>query len=329
MTSKTIKVAVTGAAGNIGYALIFRIANGDVFGPDVGIDLSLIEIEKALPALEGVVMELQDCAFPLLKNVSINSDINAGFKDANWAVLVGAVPRKKGMERSDLLEINGGIFTEQGKAINKNAADDVRILVVGNPCNTNCLIAMNNAPDIPKNRWYAMTMLDENRAVGFLAKKADVSVTDVSNMIIWGNHSATQYPDFHNAQIKDKSVTEIIDDQKWLEETFISSIQQRGAEVIKARGSSSAASAANAIIDSLSCLYHDTPVGKSYSMCRCSEGEYNVDEGLIYSFPCRTKNGEVSPILGLDHNEFGMNKLRVTLDELCHERDVVKELKLI
>lgn len=327
--TKRMRVAVTGAAGNIGYAFIFRLAAGEVFGPDVDIDLNLIEIEQAFPALKGVAMELEDCAFPLLRSINTTYDINKGFKDINWAVLVGAVPRKEGMERSDLLKINGKIFTEQGKAINNNANKDVRVLVVGNPCNTNCLIAMNNAPDISADRFFAMTMLDQNRAYAQLAMKADVPVTQINNMIIWGNHSSTQYPDFYNAQIQTKPVPEVITDQDWLTKDFITIIQQRGAEVIKARGASSAASAANAILKSLRCLYHDTPAGESYSMCRCSQGEYGVDEGLIYSFPCRTKEGVITPVVGLEHNEFGKQKLQITLDELRHERDMVQEMKLI
>lgn len=324
-----IRVAVTGAAGNIGYALIFRLAAGEVFGPDVEIDLNLIEIESALPSLRGVAMELEDCAFPLLGDIITTADINEGFKEANWVVLVGAVPRKEGMERSDLLEINGGIFTAQGKAINAHANKDVRVLVVGNPCNTNCLIAMNNAPNIPHEHFFAMTMLDQYRAMAQLAIKADMPVAQISNMIVWGNHSATQFPDFYNAQIKNKPVTAVIQDEAWLKNDFIPIIQQRGAAVIKARGSSSAASAANAIVGSLRSLYHDTPIGHSYSMCRYSQGEYGVDTGLIYSFPCRTEKGVVKVISGLEHNDFARQRLQITLDELRHERDTVKSLDLI
>lgn len=326
--TKRIKIAVTGAAGNIGYALLFRLASGAVFGPDVELDLHLLEITPALPSLRGVVMELEDCAFPLLQNVLVTDDVKLGMKEINWAVLVGAMPRKAGMERSDLLQINGGIFSEQGRAINEHADSNVKVLVVGNPCNTNCLIAMNNAPDVPNEQFFAMTMLDQNRATTQLAKKVGINVSFVKNMIIWGNHSSTQYPDFYNAQINGKPAPEIIKDDDWLMEEFIPIVQKRGAEVIKARGASSAASAANAIINSLRCLSYDTDFD-AYSMCRCSTGEYGVDEGLIFSFPCQTKKGKVTPVLDFEHNEFGLQKLQVTLDELRHERDAVKQLKLI
>ncbi|MBA2655280.1 MAG: malate dehydrogenase [Gammaproteobacteria bacterium] len=329
MTKKRVKVAITGAAGHICYSLVFRIANGDMFGKDTEVDLHLIELEAALPALRGVVMELEDCAFPLLRNVVCTSDINTGMRDVNWAILVGAVPRKEGMERSDLLKINGAIFTAQGRAINDHAADDVRVLVVGNPCNTNCLIAMNNAPDISKDRFYAMTMLDENRARAQLALKAAVPVTEVKNMNIWGNHSSTQYPDFYNATIDDKPVVDVIKNESWLQKEFIEIIQKRGAEIIKARGSSSAASAANGIIDSVYNLIFDTVGLETYSICVCSQGQYGIDEGLIFSFPCRTENGELVVVTGVEHNAFAQKKLMMTLDELRHERDAVKELGLI
>ncbi len=327
--SKHIKVAVSGSGGQIGYALLFRIASGQAFGADVTLDLHLLEVEPALPALKGVVMELEDCAFPLLRNIKITSDPNVAFKDVNWVVLVGAAPRTAGMERSDLLAKNGGIFTVQGKAINDHAASDVRVFVVGNPCNTNCLIAMNNAPDIANDRFYAMTRLDQNRAQSQLAIKAGVLVEEVKNINIWGNHSSTQYPDFYNATIKGKPVPQVITDTRWLTEEFIPLVQQRGASVIKARGASSAASAANAAIGSLYSLTHDTPAGESYSVALCSQGQYDVDKGLIFSFPCVTKNGKVSVIEGIKHNEFGLKKLKETLDELRGERDAVKALKLI
>lgn len=329
MTKKHVKVAVTGAAGHIGYALLFRIANGDMFGKDTEVELYLNELPQALPALQGVVMELQDCAFPLLRNVVITSDLKVGMKDINWAILVGAVPRKEGMERSDLLKINGKIFTDQGRAINDYAAKDVRVLVVGNPCNTNCLIAMNNAPDVPKDRFYAMTMLDENRARAQLAIKANVPVSEIKNMNIWGNHSSTQYPDFYNATIQDKPVIDVIKEENWLQKEFVEIIQKRGAEIIKARGSSSAASAANAIIESVYNRVHDTVGMESYSLCICSEGQYGIDEGLIFSFPCRTENGDLVVVNDLQHNEFATKKLMITLDELRAERDAVKELGLI
>lgn len=329
MSQKCVKVAVTGAAGQIGYALLFRIASGQMFGPETEVELQLLELEAALPALEGVAMELDDCAFPLLKNIVCTSDPNVAFKDANWALLVGSVPRKEGMERADLLKINGGIFTGQGKAINDNAASDVRVFVVGNPCNTNALIAMNAAPKIPNDRFYAMTMLDENRARTQLAQKASVPVSSVTNMTIWGNHSATQYPDFYNARINDKSAAEVITDGEWLKNDFISIVQKRGAAIIKARGLSSAASAANAIIDGVYKLTHDTPAGETFSMCLSANGEYGIDAGLIFSFPCRTENGVVKVVEGIEHNEFGTEKFGITLDELRNERDTVSDLGLI
>src|SRR3954447_21378913 len=258
-----IKVATTGAAGQIGYQLLFSVESGALFGPDQPVSLSLIEIPPALDALKGVVMELDDCAFPLLKGVTPTADLNEGFRDVNWALLVGSVPRKAGMERGDLLGINGKIFIGQGKAIQKNAAKDVRVLVVGNPCNTNCLIAMNNAKDIPRDRWFAMTRLDENRARAQLARKAGVSIRSVTNMTIWGNHSSTQYPDFYNARIDGRPANEVIEDEKWLKEAFIATVQQRGAAVIKARGLSSAGSASNAIVDTVVSLTADTPANDS------------------------------------------------------------------
>ncbi|ACJ18165.1 malate dehydrogenase [Coxiella burnetii] len=327
--AKHVKVAVTGAAGQIGYALLFRLASGQAFGLDTTVDLHLLEIEPALPALKGVVMELEDCAFPLLRNMVVTSDPRVAFNDVNWALLVGAAPRKAGMERKDLLEKNGSIFAGQGKAINENAASDVRIFVVGNPCNTNCLIAMNNAPDIPKDRFYAMTRLDQNRAIGQLALKAGVDVPSVKNMIIWGNHSSTQYPDFYHATIDGKPATEVIRDKNWLLNDFIPVIQQRGAAVIKARGASSAASAANAALDSVWSLINTTPADDNYSVALCAQGRYGVDEGLIFSFPCRTENGVVSVIEEIEHNEFGQQKLKETLDELREERDAVEALGLI
>jgi len=286
MTSP-MKVAVTGAAGQIGYSLVFRIASGAMFGPDQPIALSLIEIPNALAALEGVVMELHDCAFPLLKAITPTADLDEGFRDVNWALLVGSVPRKAGMERKDLLGINGKIFIGQGQAIEKNASADVRTLVIGNPCNTNCLIAMNNAKQIPPDRWFAMTRLDENRAKAQLGHKAGVEVTAVTNMTIWGNHSATQYPDFYNAKINGRAVNEVIGDEKWLKETFIQTVQQRGAAIIKARGLSSAASAANAVVDTVRSLITDTPKEDWHSVALCSTGEYGVENGLICSFPVR------------------------------------------
>jgi len=325
---KRIKVAITGAAGQIGYALLFRIASGQMFGADTAVDLHLLELEPALPGLRGVAMELEDCAFPLLKNVVCTSDLNVAMRDVNWAVLVGAVPRKDGMERADLLKINGKIFTAQGKAINENAADDVRVFVVGNPCNTNCLITMNNAPDVPRDRFYAMTMLDELRARKQLAIKANVDVNSVSRMTIWGNHSATQFPDFYNAKINGQPATDLVD-LNWLQTEFIPLVQKRGAEVIKVRGASSAASAANAALMGVYHLVHETAQGETFSVARASQGEYGVDEGLIYSFPCRTEGGLLKVITGLPHNDFAEEKLKLTLNELRAERNAVQELGLI
>lgn len=329
MSQNKIVVTVTGAAGQINYALLFRIASGAMFGPNTVLEFRLLELEATMPALEGVAMELDDCAFPLLKKITCTSDINTAMQGTNWALLVGAVPRKAGMERSDLLKINGGIFKAQGKAINDHAADNVRILVVGNPCNTNALITMHHAKDIPQDRFYAMTMLDENRARMQLAKKAGVEVTAVENLYIWGNHSATQYPDFYHATIQQKPVTEVISDLPWLQEEFISTVQQRGAAVIKARGASSAASAANAVIDSVHHLVHDTVGNSGYSVARVSQGEYGVDEGLIFSVPCKTEKGQCKVIQGIEQNAFGQEKIARTLTELREEKQAVMDLELI
>lgn len=324
-----VKVLVTGAAGQIGYALLFRIASGQMFGPNTSVELQLLELEQALPAARGVIMELEDCAFPLLKNVSCTSELKQASKDVNWALLVGSIPRKAGMERSELLKVNGNIFTAQGKALNENAAKDVRVLVVGNPCNTNCLIAMNNAKDIPKDRFYAMTMLDQNRAQAQLAIKANTPITQVKNIAIWGNHSATQYPDFYHAKINGKPVTDVIKDEKWLQNDFITIIQQRGAEIIKARGLSSAASAANAVVDTVKNLVTDTEADEFFSVARCSNGECDIDEGLIFSYPCRTVKGKLQVVTDQKHNAFSQAKIKATHDELRQERDAVKELHLI
>jgi malate dehydrogenase len=329
MSKKRVKIAITGAAGQIGYALVFRVASGQMLGPDTEIELQLLELEPALGSLHGVAMELDDCAFPLLKKITCTSDVNEAMSDVNWAMLVGAVPRKDGMERSDLLRINGKIFTSQGKAINDKAAQDVRVLVVGNPCNTNCLIAMSNAPDVPKDRFFAMTALDELRSRTQLAKKAGVDVTAITEMTIWGNHSSTQYPDFYHAKINGKPATDVITDIEWLKTDFISTVQKRGAEVIKVRGASSAASAANAAISTIHHLSHDTVRGESFSVGRCSEGEYDVDKGLIFSVPCRTEGGRLKVVTGLVQNDFGKEKIEKTLEELRSERDAVKELGLI
>jgi len=326
MSKETIRIAVTGAAGQIGYALLYRIASGAMFGSDQPVALNLIEIEPALPALEGVCMELDDCAFPLLKDIVPTSNLDKGFNGVNWALLVGSVPRKQGMERSDLLGINGKIFTGQGQAIQNNAANDVRVLVVGNPCNTNCLIAMNNAPDVPKDRFHAMTRLDENRAKTQLAQKAGVDVTTVSNMCIWGNHSATQYPDFTNAQIRGAPVADAITDREWLEGEFISTVQKRGAAIIKARGLSSAASAANAIIDSVRSITEPTTEGDWHSVCVCSDGSYDVEKGLISSFPMRTSGGVLSIVQDVQIDGFSRAKIDATVNELKEEKDMVADL---
>jgi malate dehydrogenase len=321
-----IKVAVTGAAGQIGYALIFRIASGQMLGPDQPIELKLIEIPPVLDALGGVVMELQDCAFPLLRGITATADLSEGFRDVNWAMLVGSVPRKAGMERKDLLGINGKIFVEQGRAIEKNAAGDVRILVVGNPCNTNCWIAMRNAPAIPRDRWYAMTRLDENRAKSQLALKGGVEVSQVTNMTIWGNHSATQYPDFYNAKIGGRSAAEVIGDESWLKETFISTVQQRGAAVIKVRGASSAASAANAALGSVATLTNPTPAGDWFSVACVSDGQYGIEAGLVSSFPVRSNGTKTEIVEGLPINEFSRAKIDASVAELKEERAMVSEL---
>ena len=326
MNKEPIRVAVTGAAGQIGYALLPRIASGQMFGPDQPVALNLIEIEPGMAALEGVCMELDDCAFPLLTDVVATSDINTGFNGVNWSLLVGSVPRKEGMERGDLLGINGKIFTGQGQAINNHAASNVRVLVVGNPCNTNCLIAMNNAPEVPDERFFAMTRLDENRAKTQLAQKANVPVSSVSNMCIWGNHSATQYPDFTNAQINGAPATDSISDREWLEEEFISTVQKRGAAIIKARGLSSAASAANAIIDSVRSINEPTADGDYHSVCLCSDGSYGVESGLISSFPTANHDGEFGIVQDVSIDDFSRAKIDASISELKEEKEMVADL---
>ncbi len=326
MPSSPIRVAVTGAAGQIGYSLLFRIASGSMFGPNQPVILHLIEIEPALPSLGGVVMELDDCAFPLLKGIVPTANLDEGFRGVNWALLVGSIPRKQGMERKDLLGINGKIFIGQGQAIQKNAAPDVRILVVGNPCNTNCLIAMNNAPQIPRDRFHAMTRLDENRAKSQLAKKAGVDVTTVTNVAIWGNHSSTQYPDFYNAKINGRAATQAITDEAWLKGEFISAVQQRGAAVLKARGLSSAASAASAVVDTVRSIVEPTPANDWNSVAICSDGSYNVEKGLITSFPIRSDGKKLEIVEGLSVNDFSRGKIDATVNELKEERSLVSEL---
>jgi malate dehydrogenase len=322
-----LRIAVTGAAGQIGYSLLFRIASGAMFGPEQPVILHLIEIEPALGALNGVVMELQDCAFPLLKGIVATASLDEGFRGVNWALLVGSVPRKQGMERKDLLGINGKIFIGQGQAIERNAAADVRILVVGNPCNTNCLIAMNNARGIPAERWHAMTRLDENRAKTQLALKAGVDITAVSNLAIWGNHSPTMYPDFHNARIHGQPATEVIRDHAWLEGEFLTTVQQRGAAIIKARGLSSAASAANAVVDTVRSLVTPTREGDWHSVAVCSQGEYDADAGLIFGFPIRTLAGggyEIAKWVPI--SDYSRGKIDFSREELREEKAMVAEL---
>lgn len=323
MSTTPIRVAVTGAAGQIGYSLLFRIASGAMFGPDQPVILNLIEIEPALPALQGVVMELDDCAFPLLKGVNATANLDEGFTGVNWALLVGSVPRKAGMERKDLLGINGKIFVGQGQAIEKNAAKDVRILVVGNPCNTNCLIAMNNAKGVPADRWFAMTRLDENRAKSQLAKKAGVDVTAVTNLAVWGNHSSTMFPDFCNAKIQGRPVTDVIGHREWLEKDFLATVQQRGAAIIKARGLSSAASAANAVVDTVRSLTTPTPAGDWTSVAVCGDGSYGIEKGLITSYPIRSNGKTWEVVQGLPINEFSKAKIDATINELKEERVMV------
>lgn len=321
-----IHVAVTGAAGQIGYSLLFRIASGQLLGPDQPVVLRLIEIEPGMKALEGVVMELQDCAFPLLKGIVPTCDLNEGFDKASWALLVGSVPRKAGMERKDLLGINGKIFTSQGKAIQDNAASDIRTLVVGNPCNTNCLIAMNNAPDIPKDRWFAMTRLDENRAKSQLAIKAGVDVDSVKSLAIWGNHSSTMYPNYFDATIGGTPVPEVITDKAWFADDFIPTVQQRGAAIIKARGLSSAASAANAAIDTVQSITTTTDSDNCFSVAVHSKGEYGIESGLIYSYPMKSDGANLSIIEGLEINEFSSQKIKATEAELSEEKSMVSDL---
>ncbi len=332
--SDTKRVAVTGAAGQIGYSLLFRIASGQMLGPDVPIQLQLLEIPPAMDALAGVAMELDDCAFPLLDNVACTSDPYEAFAGANYALLVGSRPRSKGMERRDLLEANGAIFTTQGKALAHQADSDVRVLVVGNPANTNCLIALSNAVQangsaiLPK-QFTAMTRLDHNRAIAQLAAKLQLPVSDVQKMTIWGNHSATQYPDLFNCQVQGRSAAQIVDDKTWITDQFIPAVQQRGAAIIEARGLSSAASAANAAIDHVYDWMHGTPSKDWVSMAVASDGSYGVPEGLICSFPCTTANGEWKIVDGLELNEFSQARLDATVAELVEERDTVAELGLI
>ena len=329
MSTTPVKVAVTGAAGQIGYSLLFRIASGALLGPDTPVELRLLEISPALGALEGVVMELDDCAFPTLAGVEIGDDANRIFDGANVALLVGARPRSKGMERGDLLEANGAIFTAQGKALNAHAADDIRITVTGNPANTNALITMSNAQDIPRERFSALTRLDHNRAIAQLAQKTGVSVNEIRKMTIWGNHSATQYPDLFHAEVSGRNAAEVVGDQDWLESTFIPNVQKRGAAIIEARGASSAASAASATIDHTRDWLTGSPEGSWLSMAVCSDGSYGVPEGLISSFPVTTSKGEWEIVQGLEIDDFSRARIDASVAELAEERDAVKGLGLI
>ncbi len=329
MTTSPVKVAVTGAAGQIGYSLLFRLASGDLFGKDVPIQLRLLEITPALKALEGVVMELDDCAFPTLDSVEIGDDARTVFDGVNLALLVGARPRTKGMERGDLLEANGAIFTEQGKALNEVAADDVRIGVTGNPANTNALIALRNAPDIPAERFSALTRLDHNRAISQLAARTGAKVADIKRMTIWGNHSATQYPDLFHAEVGGRNAAEVVDDQAWIENDFIPTVAKRGAAIIEARGASSAASAASATIDAARDWLTASADDDWVSMAVPSDGSYGTPEGVVYSFPVTTKGGDWEIVQGLDIDDFSRERIDATATELVEERDAVQALGLI
>jgi malate dehydrogenase len=327
--SSPVKVTVTGAAGAIGYSLLFRIASGQMLGQDTPVQLRLLEIPQAMDAVKGVAMELDDCAFPLLAGIDLYDDPNKAFDGAQVALLVGARPRSKGMERGDLLEANGGIFKPQGEAINAHADDSVRVLVVGNPANTNALIAQSNAPDLPAERFTAMTRLDHNRAIAQLARKSGAAVADISNMTIWGNHSATQYPDIFHAKVGGENAAETVNDQNWLETDFIPTVQKRGAAIIEARGASSAASAANAAIEHVRDWTLGTPEGDWVSMAIPSDGSYGVEEGVISSFPVTCSGGAYEIVQGLDLNKFSQARVRATVDELIEERDAVRELGLV
>lgn len=329
MTRTPVNVTVTGAAGQIGYALLFRIASGQLLGADVPVKLRLLEIPQGLKAAEGTAMELDDCAFPLLRGIDITDDPNVAFAGANVALLVGARPRSKGMERGDLLEANGGIFKPQGKAINDHAADDIKVLVVGNPANTNALIAQAAAPDVPAERFTAMTRLDHNRAISQLAQKTGTPVSEIKKLTIWGNHSATQYPDIFHAEVAGKNAAEVVNDQAWLADTFIPTVAKRGAAIIEARGASSAASAANAAIDHVHTWVNGTAAGDWTSMGIPSDGSYGVPEGIISSFPVTTKNGTYEIVQGLEINEFSRTRIDASVRELVEERDAVRALGLI
>ncbi len=329
MSDSPVRVAVTGAAGQIGYAILFRIASGQLLGPDTPVHLSLLEIAAAVKAAEGTAMELDDCAFPLLSGIDIHDDPNRAFDGVNIALLVGARPRSKGMERSDLLEANGGIFKPQGRALNDHAASDIKVLVVGNPANTNCLIAQSNAPDIPRERFTAMMRLDHNRAIAQVAIKTGAAIKDITNMTIWGNHSATQYPDVFQAKVNAQNAAEVINDQQWIENDFIPTVQKRGAAIIEARGASSAASAANAAIDHVHDWVLGTPAGDWVSMAIPSDGSYGVEEGVFSGFPVTCANGNYEVVQGLEISSFAQSRIDATVNELKEERDAVRQLELV
>ncbi len=326
MGTNSVRVAVTGAAGQIGYSLLFRIAAGEMFGKDTDIHLQLLELEAAQPALKGVVMELDDCAFPLLKSITPTSDLKTAFTDVDWALLVGSVPRKAGMERGDLLKINGKIFIDQGKALDAYAKPTCRILVVGNPCNTNAYITKSVVKKIPSKNFFAMTMLDQNRATAQLAQKAKVDVAQVRNVAIWGNHSATQYPDFYHATVQGRPVTDVIQDEGWLKKDFIETVQKRGAEIIKARGLSSAGSAANAVVDSVKNLINPTRAGEFFSAAVSSDGSYGVPEGVMFGFPIKSDGQNWTIVQKIEHNAFAKEKIDLTLKELLSEKEDIKVL---
>lgn len=325
MSRASVRVAVTGAAGQIGYALLFRIAAGNMFGPDVDVHLRLLELEQALPALKGVVMELDDCAFPRLKSIVQTADVNEVFKDVDWAILVGSVPRKEGMERNELLKINGQVFIAQGKAISDHAKPTCKILVVGNPCNTNAYIAKSVCKKISEKNFFAMTMLDQNRGLTQLAQKVKTDVVNVKNLAVWGNHSSTQYPDFYHATINGKPALELIDEQ-WFKTTFLETVQKRGAAIIKARGLSSAASAANAVIDTVKNIIAPTPKGEFFSVAVSSDGSYGIDKGLMFSYPIRSNGKNWEVVQGIKHNVFALERIQATHEELRKEREDVTAL---
>jgi malate dehydrogenase len=329
VTDSPVRVAVTGAAGQIGYAILFRIASGQLLGPDTPVHLSLLEIPQAVKAAEGTAMELDDCAFPLLAGVDIYDDPVQAFDGVNVAILVGARPRTKGMERSDLLEANGGIFKPQGEALNEHAASDVKVLVVGNPANTNCLIAQSNAPDIPRERFTSMMRLDHNRAIAQLAAKAGVKVSEVTNITVWGNHSTTQYPDIVHAKVSGRSAAEVVSDQQWVENEFIPTVAKRGAAIIEARGASSAASAANAAVDHINNWVNGTPDGDWVSMGVPADGSYGIQEGVICGYPCTCSGGSYEIVEGLEIDSFSRERIDASVDELKQERESVQQLALV